>query len=185
MLEFLTILPQECLDASEAAHATSAEAAFNLRQRVREWGVEVAAWLSALHAAAVGTDASAAQQAVVGSVRCFGAWVRWGCLPYIEQAHAEAFTRAAAALLLSHKPGAPAVGLDALSEVLEHATEALQPLLLQIALQLAPRVEQLAAAGEGVRDLAHVFCLFCSTHAVLCVAAGREGQALRLVRQGA
>ena len=43
-------------------------------------------------------------------VRCFGAWVKWGCLEYIEPVHADYFTRVAGALLLGGHEASVAVG---------------------------------------------------------------------------
>ena len=53
LLEFLTVLPQECEDAAQAAHASSAEHAFHLKSRVRGWCVDVAAWLHSMHSTAM------------------------------------------------------------------------------------------------------------------------------------
>ena len=262
MLEFLTLLPQECEDAAAAAQAASAEVAWGLKARAHKWSPEVAAWLHALHsssgaAAAASPGAAqgppsphqhspaAAQQreewealtlAVLG---CFGAvsaqppgstppsraescpalrpwhrhcrtlttalrppvpatcclpalqWVKWGCLQYVAPHHAAYFASLAGELLFA---GDPARGLpfsptclpaavDAASEIIEHATEELQPLLVQLAAALPARAAALAAAGGGAaaEELSHVFSLFVGTHAPLCAASGPQGRALRQV----
>ena len=251
MLELLTLLPEECEDAAAAAVSAPAEVAWGLKARSREWSAEVAAWLYALHRAGCGGnghgsggggggggcnpdfgfDPAAAQQQqqsaltlTLGTLRCFGAWVKWGCLPYIDPLHAAHFATLAGQLLFvpghHHDAGAAAAaapsnsgggggpplllpfspdclpaGVDATSEVIEHATEALEPLLLRLALQLPQRVAALhaaaAAAGGAMPEaaaaageVAHVFALYCSTHCELCVAEGPDGQALRQVSGG-
>lgn len=269
MLEFLTLLPQECEDAVAAAqvrrHAAqqagapqpalvpatpcgrraatmprprclrwcatrcpcpipallqsaSAELAWGLKTRAHEWSPAVAAWLHAVHTAgssgaAAGSSsrdappspsqltAAAAlagghedwQRLTLAVLRCFTAWVKWGCLQYVDHAHATYLTSLAGELLFAPDParGLPfhfaclPVAVDAATEVVEHATEALQPLLLQLAVALPARAAQLQVAGseEQAAELCHVFALFCSTHCTLCAAEGPQGQALRQVRE--
>jgi hypothetical protein len=223
MLEFLTLLPQECEDAAAAAQSASAELAWGLKARAHEWSPEVAAWLWTLHSSG-GTGSSGSFSSGVGSpggppspaqqapqqpqlglllqeegwqhltlsvLRCFGAWVKWGCLQYIDPRHASYFASLAGELLFSADParGLPyhpaclPAAVDAATELIEHATEALQPLLLQLAAALPARATALRAAdGEAAaEELCHVFALFCSTHCELTAAEGPEGQALRQV----
>eukprot|EP00887_Chlorella_sp_A99_P001509 scaffold8.g1509.t1 len=216
LLEFLTVLPQECEDAAAAAASPSApaEAEFALRERVRQWSLEVAAWLHAAHSAALGAPANAAamaaqpgslEQAVLQScpattgetlhmLACWTAWAKWGSLAYVPQQQADHFLRVAAALLLSGREEVVGAGVEAISEVVEHGSEGLQPLLLALALRLADALglllQQACRQGQGAGTLwhaarlSHVFCLFCSAHPALVAAAGREGTALRATLVG-
>lgn len=132
------------------------------------------------------------QRLTLGVLRCFAAWTKWGCLQHVDQAHAAYFATLAGQLLFAPDPSASPLfqaAVDAATEIVEHATEALQPLLLQLAAALPARAAALRCAGggngggseEAAEELCHVFALFCSTHCTLCMVEGPEGQALRQV----
>lgn len=184
--------------------ASSAEVAWGLKARVHEWSPQVAAWLHALHTSAGGGGASNGgspaspgpaagsqewQQLTLGVVRCFAAWAKWGALQYVEGQHAAYLARLAGELLFAPQPASSplfAAAVDAATEVVDHATPTLQPLLLQLAAALPARAAALCCAGDGsgeaaAEELAHVFALFCSTNCALCMAEGPEGQAMRQV----
>ncbi|KAL4458064.1 hypothetical protein ABPG75_012929 [Micractinium tetrahymenae] len=207
MLEFLTLLPQECEDAAAAAQSASAEQGWALKARAHEWSPEVAAWLHSVHSSGGsssgggsspsrspgGQPGTAAGEALTLAVlRCFAAWVKWGCLQYVETRHAAYFATLAGELLFASdaargQPFHPVLlpaAVDAATEIIEHAPEELQPLLLQLAGALPARAAVLRASGnpgaqEAAEELCHVFALFCSTHCALCAAAGPQGEALR------
>lgn len=207
MLEFLTLLPQECEDAAAAAQPASAEHGWALKARAHEWSPEVAAWLHSVHSSssssAVGggpscspgaAAAGAGELLTLAVLRCFAAWVKWGCLQYVEARHAAYFASLAGELLFASEAarGQPfhplllPAAVDAATEIIEHASEELQPLLLQLAGALPARAAALRASGapgaeEAAEELCHVFALFCSTHCALCAAEGPEGEALRQV----
>ena len=177
--------------------------------------IQVASWLHSVHLEACGSAAAGSspgpppspQQAAAASLarpdalaltlavlRCFTAWAKWGCLQYVEHAHAAYFAGLTGELLfaadpargLPYHPACLPAAVDAATEIVEHCTEALQPLLLQLATALPARAAALRSGGaeDEAAELAHVFALFCSTHCTLCAAEGPQGQALRQVGGG-
>lgn len=133
-------------------------------------------------------------QLVLAVLRCFTAWTRLGCLQHLDHQQAAYFAGVAGELLfvpdpksgLPYHPLCLPAAVDAASEIIEHATEALQPLLAQLAAALPQRAAVLTSSGaeDEAAELSHVFGLFCSTHCALCGAEGPDGEALRQVRWG-
>ncbi len=132
-------------------------------------------------------------QLTLAVLRCFTAWTKLGCLQHLDAEQAAFFASLAGELLfvadpqsgLPYHPLCLPAAVDAASEVIEHATEALQPLLVQLAAALPQRAAALCASGyeDEAAELAHVFAVFCSTHCTLCGSEGPEGEALRQVRR--
>lgn len=198
MLEFLTLLGQECGDAAAAALSAPGELGWALRQRTQDWGPGVAAGLHMLHTASCGGDGGTLDlsqpqqsQLTLAVLRCFGAWVRAGCLQHVDSHTAAYFASLAGQLLfaadsdrgLPYSPQHLPTAVDVTSEIIEHATDALQPLLLQLAAALPARVAALHAgsAAEAAGDVSHLYGLYVSTHTSLCAASGPQGAALRQV----
>ncbi|KAI3435522.1 hypothetical protein D9Q98_001588 [Chlorella vulgaris] len=196
MLEFLTLLGQECGDAAAAALSAPGELGWALRQRTQDWGPGVAAGLHMLHTASCGGDGGTLDlsqpqqsQLTLAVLRCFGAWVRAGCLQHVDSHTAAYFASLAGQLLfaadsdrgLPYSPQHLPTAVDVTSEIIEHATDALQPLLLQLAAALPARVAALHAgsAAEAAGDVSHLYGLYVSTHTSLCAASGPQGAALR------
>lgn len=133
-------------------------------------------------------------QLVLTVLRCFTAWTRLGCLQHLDHQQAGYFASVAGELLFvpDLRHGLPyhtlclPAAVDAVSEIIEHATEALQPLLAQLVAALPQRAAALSSSGaeDEAAELSHVFEMFCSTHCALCGAEGPDGEALRQVRWG-
>lgn len=128
-------------------------------------------------------------QLMLAVLRCFTAWTKLGCLLDSDQAAFFASLAGELLFVADSQQGVPyhplclPAAVDAASEVIEHATEALQPLLTQLAAALPQRAAALNSSGaeDEAAELAHVFALFCSTNRALCGAEGPEGEALRQV----